>query len=152
MSQEKIDFPPLLEGGIHPFSMDELRALTVERFPSSKRRQTLFGGLTVFIELLENAGLKSTIWIDGSFMCSKEEPDDIDVVVVYDPENVDSLSESALPVVNNLLNRNFASARFGVHVFKVECTDQEGLDFWIQKFGTQRDEITPKGLAALRIN
>lgn len=152
MSQEKIDYPPLLRAGIHPHSLSDLRALTVDGFPSSVRRSVLFAGLTVYVELLENAGLKSTIWIDGSFMCSKEEPDDIDIVVVYDPENVDSLSESAMPVVNNLLDTTFASARFGLHVFKVESTDQEGLDFWMQKFGTQRDETTPKGLAALRIN
>lgn len=152
MNQEKIDYPPLLDAGIHPYSLDDLKRLTVDDFPESTRRKVLFGGLTVYLELLENAGVKSTIWVDGSFMCAKDEPEDIDLVVVYDPENVDSLSESALPVVNNLLNTNFVAARFGLHVFKVESSDQEGLEFWIQKFGTQRDERTPKGLAALRLN
>ncbi|CRI56369.1 DUF6932 family protein [Pseudomonas sp. CCOS 191] len=152
MSQEKVDYPPLLAAGIHPFSLEQLRSLTVDGFPNSSRRSILFGGLSVYVELLQNAGLKSTIWVDGSFMCAKDDPQDIDLVVVYDPENVDSLSEAALPVVNNLLNSNFAAARFGLHVFKVESTDQEGLDFWMQKFGTQRDETTPKGLAALRLN
>lgn len=152
MNPEKIDYPPLLDAGIHPLSVEELKQLTVDGFPSSKRRKVLFGGLTVYLELLENTGLKSTIWVDGSFMCAKNEPDDIDLVVVYDAESVDSLSESTLPVINNLLNRNFASARFGVDVFKVESDDQEGLNYWMRTFGTQRDERTPKGLAALRLN
>lgn len=124
----------------------------MDPFPESARREALFNALSVYLELLESTGLMAFIWVDGSFMCSKPEPDDIDLVVVYDAERADALSESAMDVVNQLLNTNYAKTRFRLHVFKAASDDNEGLDFWFQKFGTQRDEVTPKGLAELRIN
>lgn len=153
MDQEKADYPPLIpEEGLHPHTLDSLRGLTVDHFPESTRRRALFNTFAIYLELLESTGLKAVIWVDGSFMCAKEEPDDIDLVVVYDADRVDSLSESALEVVNGLLNTNHVKVRFKLHVFGVASDDQAGLKFWFQKFGTQRDELTPKGLAELRIN
>ncbi|SEI90849.1 hypothetical protein SAMN04244572_04133 [Azotobacter beijerinckii] len=152
MTHEKIDYPPLLDGGIHPFTLDDLRQLTVQGFPESTRRPALFSALTIYLELLENTGLKASVWIDGSFMCTKREPDDIDIVVVYDPSSANKISESAMPVVNSLLNTNHVKARFGLHVFDVASDDPEGMGFWFQTFGTQRDERTPKGLAELKVN
>ncbi|HBN9211657.1 hypothetical protein PX122_12910 [Pseudomonas aeruginosa] len=153
MDQPKIDFAPLIpESGLHLHTLSSLKELAVLPFPESARREALFNALAVYLELLESTGLMAFIWVDGSFMCAKPEPDDIDLVVVYDAERVDSLSESALEVVNELLNTNRTKARFNLHVFRAASDDSEGLDFWFQKFGTQRDEVTPKGLAELRIN
>jgi hypothetical protein len=152
MTDAKTDYPPLLDAGIHPFSIDQLRQLTVTGFPESKRRPGLFGALTVYLDMLESSGFAGTIWVDGSFMCQKLEPDDIDLVIVYESEAIDALSESAKPVVNNLFNTSFVKARFNLHVFQVRTDDKAGVDFWFRKFGTQRDDRTPKGLAALRVN
>lgn len=90
--------------------------------------------------------------MDGSFMCKKPEPQDIDLVVVYDSACVDALSESALEVLNGLLDTHHVKTRFGLHVFSVASEDDEALEYWSNQFGTQRDEVTPKGLAELRIN
>ena len=152
MTDDKTDYPPLLDAGIHPFSIEQLRLLTVEGFPESTRRPALFGALTVYLDMLGSAGFAGTIWIDGSFMCKKQEPQDIDLVIVYESEAIDALSEAAKPVVNNLFDMDFVKARFKLHVFQVRTEDQEGIDFWFKKFGTQRDNRTPKGLAALRVN
>lgn len=152
MTQEKIDYPPLLGEGIHPFTLGDLEALTVDRFPGSTRRPGLFGSLRVYLEMLEATGFKGFAWIDGSFMCEKPEPEDIDLVLVYDSETIDTISESARPVLNGLFDTRTVKARFQLHVFPVRSEDKDGLGFWAQKFGTQRDERTPKGLAALRVN
>ncbi len=126
--------------------------MTVDAFPDSARRLQLFNTLTVYLELLECTGLAAFIWVDGSFMCTKAEPDDIDLVVVYDAARVDTLPESSWEVITGLLDTRIVKARFGLHVFNVASDDEDGLTFWFQKFGTQRDEVTPKGLAELRIN
>lgn len=152
MTDQKIDYPPLLPGGLHPYNLSSLKGLTVDEFPDSHRRRALFSSLEVYLDMLAATGLRASVWVDGSFMCSKQEPDDIDLVVAYDPDSVDGISESALPVVNDLLNTNYAFARFRLHVFKIDATLAEDAAFWMQKFGTQRDEITPKGLAELKVN
>lgn len=153
MDQPKTDFSPLLTArGLYPHSLDELRALTVDAFPESVRRRALFNTFTIYFELLQSCGLRGVIWVDGSFMCKKPEPQDIDLVVVYDSACVDALSESALEVLNGLLDTHHVKTRFGLHVFSVASEDDEALEYWSNQFGTQRDEVTPKGLAELRIN
>jgi hypothetical protein len=152
MNTEKVDYTPLLPEGIHPYTIDELKTLTVDRFPESVRRTGLFGSLRVYLEMLESTGFRGFVWVDGSFMCEKPEPEDVDLLLVFDSKTIDAISEAARPVLNGLFDTRTIKSRFKLHVFPVRGEDKEGLDFWTQKFGTQRDERTPKGLAALRIN
>jgi hypothetical protein len=151
MNLIKADFPPLLGEGIHEHSLSSLRSLAVDGFPDSKRRAMLFELFDIYVGLLEQHGLQAEMWIDGSFMCQKHDPDDIDLLVIYDPSCVRDLTESTWNAVNNLLTTAYAKARFKLDVHAVPSDDAEGKAFWFQKFGTQRDEITPKGLALLRL-
>ena len=152
MTQEKIDYPPLLPGGIHDYTMDSLRPITVDKFPESVRRKALFGILGIYLEMLEATGFKGSALIDGSFMCQKEEPDDIDLVLIYESEVIDNISEAARPVLNGLFDTLTVKARFNLHVFQVPLEDSKGLEYWKKYFGTQRDEVTPKGLASIGVN
>lgn len=152
MIELKTDYPPLLPAGLHAFDLLSLKALTVDEFPNSKRRAALFNTLGVYLDLLGATGLRASIWVDGSFMCAKQEPDDIDLVVVYDPQSADALPESSLPVANTLLNTGLVKARFGLHVFPADASQAADLSYWRRTFGTQRDEVTPKGLAELKVN
>ncbi|WP_219342155.1 DUF6932 family protein [Pseudomonas crudilactis] len=151
MNLIKVDFPPLLGRGIHEISLSDLRSLVVDGFPDSRRRPALFECLLTYLELLRDLGLVADVWIDGSFMCNKHEPEDIDMVVLYDPAVVRDLSDANWNAVNDLLTTEYAKARFNLDVHAVSGDDEEGTAFWFQKFGTQRDEITPKGLALLRL-
>lgn len=152
MTQEKIDYPPLLPAGIHSHTLDSLKPLTVDKFPKSVRRRALFGTLGIYLEMLEATGFKGSAWIDGSFMCEKEEPEDIDLVLVFESEAIDNISESARPVLNGLFDTLTILSRFSLHVFQVRLEDLAGLDYWKKQFGTQRDEVTPKGLASIGVN
>lgn len=152
MTQEKIDYPPLLPGGIHDYTLDSLKPLTVDKFPDSARRKGLFGTLGIYLEMLESTGFKGSAWIDGSFMCNKEEPDDIDLVLVFESESLDNISESARPVLNGLFDTLTIKTRFNLHVFQVRTDDERGVEYWKKFFGTQRDEVTPKGLASIGVN
>ena len=152
MTQEKTDYPPLLPGGIHAFTLDSLRPITVDNFPNSVRRQGLFGALGIYLEMLEATGFKGSALIDGSFMCQKQEPDDIDLVLIYESEVIDNISEAARPVLNGLFDTLTILSRFKLHVFQVRVEDEAGLEYWKKQFGTQRDEVTPKGLASIGVN
>jgi hypothetical protein len=78
----KAEFPHLLPVGFHRFTLDELPATFVEPFTYSQRRPMLLEGLRKFAVELSALGIKGELWFDGSFVCEKNEPDDVDLVVI----------------------------------------------------------------------
>jgi hypothetical protein len=72
----------VLPPGVHNASWDEL----AERFGGSPRRDSLLRGLLEAAGNLRSAGAR-VIWLGGSFVTDKEEPDDWDGV--WDPSNAD---------------------------------------------------------------
>lgn len=152
MTPQKIDHPPLLDGGVHPFTLEEFRELTVDRFPESARRPMLFAQLEVYLQLLSGTGIKARLWLDGSYLTLKSEPDDIDLVVVFERASVNAMPTLARQQTSMLLNTRVVASRFKLHVFQVPSDQQGNLDYWLKLFGTLRDEITPKGIAELRVN
>ncbi len=64
-------------------TMDELRKRCVDDFPKSSRRGMIMDGLERMIAKLISIGLDDCdLWIDGSFLTIKEEPDDVDFVLL----------------------------------------------------------------------
>lgn len=152
MSSEKIDYPPLLPIGVHRHTLVSLEALTVTAFPKSTRRKPLFDALDVYLSLLASLGLKGRAVIDGSFLTDKQEPDDIDLVLVANHAALSAVPAESKKQLAILTNTGFVKTRFNLHVFLVLDSNKEQLAYWLNFFGTQRDEITPKGLAELRID
>jgi hypothetical protein len=72
----------VLPPGVHAASWDEVE----ERFGGSGRREVLLDGLYAAATNLRAAGA-SVLWLDGSFVTDKREPDDWDGV--WDPSNAD---------------------------------------------------------------
>jgi hypothetical protein len=71
-----------LPPGVHGASWDEV----TERFGGSERREVLLRGLLETAANLRAASAR-VIWLGGSFVTDKEEPDDWDGV--WDPSNAD---------------------------------------------------------------
>jgi hypothetical protein len=71
-----------LPPGVHRASWDEV----ADRFGGSARRQVLLQGLLAAAANLRAAGAR-VIWLGGSFVTDKEEPNDWDGV--WDPSNAD---------------------------------------------------------------
>tara|TARA_Y100000815_G_scaffold272699_1_gene302165 strand:+ start:1787 stop:2248 length:462 start_codon:yes stop_codon:yes gene_type:complete len=152
MSSEKIDYPPLLAQGVHKHTLESLEAFTVTAFPKSTRRKPLFDALEVYLQMLRSLGMKGRAVIDGSFITEKVEPDDIDLVLVANHAALSAAPAECRNQLAILTNTGLVKARFNLHVFLVLDTDEEQLAYWLKFFGTQRDEITPKGLAEVRID
>ena len=75
----KIAHTPLLAPGRHYMTLTELRRATVDAFPDSTRRPMLFAELARLHSDLIGAGAICELWIDGSYLTAKPEPDDIDL-------------------------------------------------------------------------
>ena len=121
--QHKEEFPSLLPQGFHTLSRAELKRRCVGDFPISEVRPHIMAGLEVVLERIEAVGIAGTIWLDGSFSTSKQEPDDVDFVLIaaasYRPEGTQDQKDC----VERLINReNDPKASF-------RCDTDVVLDF-----------------------
>ncbi len=95
------------------------------RFGTNEHRKVLLVGLGIAMKLLRMAGCR-TIYLDGSFVTSKEHPNDYDVA--WDPAGVDLAKlDSTLKDVSNL--RANQKMRFGGE-FLVETSRNSMFEFF----------------------
>jgi hypothetical protein len=115
----------------------------VERFGWTGRRRRLLDGLAEAIELLARAGCQR-LWLNGSFVTAKDEPDDFDAC--WDTQGVDL--DALEPVLLDLSNRRAAQkTRFGGELFPNVVEVQSGLSF-VEFFQNERD-TGRKGIVAI---
>jgi hypothetical protein len=126
-----------LPAGEHEASL----ALVKKRFGSSSaQREELMRGLEGAAENLRAAGVRR-IWVDGSFVTEKEEPNDVDGCWEYsesvDLEKIDSvfLDESRAPM----------KEKYGVELFPA-CVIEAGSGLPFPKFFQVNRDGEPKGI------
>lgn len=148
------EFTPLLTPGIHTCSEADLAAIAVTAYPSSVRRSLLFGGLQAWLAELRANGCTGRCWLDGSFLTEKQEPDDIDLVIILDG----NLSVPVTPVVQaaigRLLDKALVRAQYGLDVYMVDARDPQAVvmtSYWRGWYGFCRDGITAKGIAEVLV-
>lgn len=68
-------------------NLDLLKQLFVDELQESQTRSSIFEGFQKFLTNLSNfINISFDIWIDGSFVTKKLNPNDIDVVLIVDAE------------------------------------------------------------------
>lgn len=118
----------------------------MERFGWTERRRRLLDGLAEAIELLAAAGCRQ-IWLNGSFVTTKDEPGDFDAC--WDTHDVDL--DSLDPVLLDLSNhRSAQKARFGGELFPNVVETQSGLSF-AEFFQNERD-TRRKGIVVIHLS
>ncbi len=151
-SPNKSDYKPILEAGFHELSVSEIESIFVSSFPESLRRPLLFSNLNNYLKILERLDLSFTIWVDGSFLTTKSEPEDIDIVVLFDPLQVNNLTEDQENAFLLISDNSISRSRFLIDAYFVNKTNRDQKAYWRGLFGFLRDEVTPKGLVQLEIN
>ena len=101
LGASKPEFAPLLPPGRHIVTMDRLTRQCVGRFGTSASRPRLMTALSVFVVGLEELVGTCDVWVDGSFMTEKQEPEDIDLSVMVEGAVFDQL---AADLQNELLS------------------------------------------------
>ncbi|MBZ5601829.1 MAG: hypothetical protein LAO79_05935 [Acidobacteriia bacterium] len=99
----KQEFPPLLPQGFHSRSLEEVRELCVTNFKESTVRAEIMAGLEAIYEQAQSLGIDGEIWLDGSFLTEKINPEDADFILVVDHQYRDS-------ALNYLTPEEFARA------------------------------------------
>ena len=141
-----LDMQGYLPPGEHFATWEELS----RRFGGNLVRKQLLEGLLRAIPLFRQAGCQR-LWLDGSFVTTKEMPDDIDVC--YDRCDVTLLDERLYPSFG--LQRREQKRDFRCEFFAFDAVadiDAEGNPIsYLEFFKTNRDGI-PKGIVELRID
>jgi hypothetical protein len=134
-----------LPPGEHAATWDEL----TERFGGNSVRQKLLEGLARVIPLLQHADC-SRLWLNGSFITTKEEPADIDAC--YDRCDISRLDLRLYPVHG--LQRREQKRDFGCEVFPAEAIaelDSSGLPCSFRNFFQKDRNESPKGIIELSL-
>ncbi len=86
-------YPALLTVGFHFMGISELRQLCVadNRFHRPTRRAKIMANLETLIGGLRFIGIEGKVWVDGSFLTEKIDPNDVDILLELDNETWDGL-------------------------------------------------------------
>jgi len=137
----------LLPEGVHDCSLAELQ----ERFGHFQRndvRPRLFERLSRFIQHAVATGLVTSIIVDGSFVTSKDEPNDIDLILVLRAGH--DFAADLRPFEYNVMSRQRVSRLFGFDMLLAEEGRPElaeHIAFFAQM--RKRDDVR-KGMLRIR--
>lgn len=149
--------PPLEDGvlpeGVHECTIEEIdRAFG--RFQRSDRRIRLITRLKAYLDDARRSGLVVAVLVDGSFVTGKDEPDDIDLVIVLKPAIT---WDSIRPFEYNAVSKRMVklACQFDAYaVVEGDARYQEGLEFFMRVNPDKHGQLTSrtrKGLLRVRL-
>ena len=140
-----MEFEPLYPAGFHDISVSNLDDIFVLPFNDNSRRNYITGRFRDYIEKFSELGLKAEIWIDGSYATKKPEPNDMDILIVFDVNEVNQLPLDKRPLLAELFNRELSKIRYSIDVLLLPSNDTNHRSYWRGWFGFSRTE-QPKGI------
>lgn len=97
--------------------MDEVRRLCVDRFPTSASRHTIMVGLEHVVQELNSHAIEGELWVDGSFLTEKIDPEDVDLVLRIQAEFYDNARPDQQKVVDWLMDDLVTLHKCDTYVF-----------------------------------
>ncbi|MCP5411676.1 MAG: hypothetical protein H6924_06020 [Alphaproteobacteria bacterium] len=153
-SPNKQEYAPLLRPGLHPHTVDALERLCVSRFPESVNRAALMGNLRKVLETMQSNGLRGKVWVDGSFLTEKLNPDDVDLVFVVTKAELAALDGAQREFLSRFANANLAPHYRCDHYVYVQddsAPESEYMHaYWLRQFGFSRGQDM-KGVAVVTL-
>jgi len=151
---------------IYDCDEQELNTRFVAAFPNSNTRSDIFQGFIRLRHEASSTGISAIQWVNGSFVSSKVDPDDIDVVSFVDYDELNKCSHVHGTLINDLLNGGEnTKPQYRTHTFLVlACASnhpyfqvyEHWRTYWLEKWGkTYEDKNTgikePKGFLKMSI-
>lgn len=150
----KPEYPPLLSVGLHAMTLDELRELCVTRFSLSVRRPQLMQAIETLCGALTDAQVESAVWIDGSFLTKKIDPEDADLVVCVESSQTSESVPDKVAALRKVKQRRFPSCHSYIQINYPDGHPSYWVGdfmqaYWKKQFGFSRSEEY-KGIAVIK--
>lgn len=150
------EYPPLLEPGFHVLALPELRQLCVDPFADSETREPIMQGVEHVTNEIENASIQADIWVNGSFLTGKKNPNDSDIVVKVSSDLIDNGAaeqQRVLKWINTNLKDNHLCDSYLLPVYPdddpLAVLNDYNRSYWLRQFGFSRGN-NYKGIAVVR--
>lgn len=143
-----MEYEPLYPAGFHDISHSDLENIFVKPFEENEKRKYLLGRFVDFMEKLREFELNVEVWLDGSFSTSKPEPGDIDILIIFDNDEINKLQIQQRTALTELFDRDLSKIRYSIDVLLLPSNDVNLRSYWRGWFGFSRSE-QPKGIPRL---
>jgi hypothetical protein len=142
------DFPALFAPGFRALTLTELHRIAVEhpRFRLSRTRAPIMKSLWTLAACITQQGVGNELWVDGSFLTEKIDPQDVDLILVL-PENFESNASAEQLGVWNWWDTSEPKGMFQCDTYslpRLPLSDPDYLLYlrlelyWKKWFGTSR--------------
>lgn len=154
--EAKKAWQPLLPPGRHLMTVHDLERLTVTPFAGSTTRVGIFAEFRRLMVDLQAHDLVGEVWVDGSFLTEKLDPDDIDLSFGFHPDRMDAQTPEAQSFVVNMLNGNKTYSPFidsYICVMFPQGDPRHGAnteDYWAEKWLNGWDDRL-KGFVVIKL-
>lgn len=144
----------LLAPGFHEIELDEFEKLFVENFTTSQTRRRIFENFKKWRENLLSQYSVFEIWMDGSFVTSKVNPNDVDIVIFVHIQDYVRLGQNW----ENIRNADDIDAYYTLAICEEseKCVEPvtyysfvNNRNYWRGQFGFDRKD-SPKGIIVLK--
>jgi hypothetical protein len=153
----KPEFVPLLAIGRHQMSLAELKRLCVDNFPLSTTRPKIMEGIEKLIKELRMNSIEGEVWIDGSFVTEKMDPEDVDLVLRLPAQFYENATERQRKAVDwlaaNLKNTHSCDSYLCMEWPEDHPNywiGQYAYSYWMRQFGFSRGNEM-KGIAVVTL-
>ena len=145
----------MLPGGLHEYSFEQFMRQFVDGFPASQRRKEISKTLVAFAKEIYTFGIPYEFWIDGSYVTTKVNPNDADVVIFLQVPAANRL----FPIYDSIrqkyypwLDIYFAYAASPENQKVLSPKDYQTVinqrNYWRGQFGFDRSD-NPKGVVKI---
>lgn len=150
----KPEWPPLLPLGFHGLDAAARKRICVERFPASVTRPRILTNLETLIVAVNQQGIVGHIWIDGSFLTEKLNPDDVDIALVVPRATVLAFSAAQKQFFDEFSDKKlydqYKVDSYGIALDVGTDVGDYTLAYWLRQFGFSRNDV-PKGIVRVTV-
>jgi len=143
-ASDKPEWPALLPVGFHSFDAASRRRLCVDRFPESFTRSRILKNLEDKISEINQQGIRGNIWIDGSFLTEKLNPDDADIALVISSGILRSLTPLQRQYFDTFRSTSYYDQyridNYGIVLDLATAEGQWLQAYWLRQFGFSRSD------------
>jgi hypothetical protein len=149
-----------LEAGLHPTNLANVKTHFVDAFPPPSTRSKVYAGYKRHMAELQKSSVTFEQFLDGSFVSSKHDPGDIDLLAMADLHVIDALSVAEKQRLIDLFLGQRSKVTYECDAYflpSVPDTDPAYPQFraqrkyWMGEFGFDRVD-RPKGILTITVS